>query len=164
VTGKIARIERHTNSDLLLTFDDGKQHLIEGPSDLDPGRRYEFVQSQLERYMLIDKTLRNEIKTAFDIHKMWLDDLSPTKSSREVVPPAFAEWVMAFLAPENSVQCQLGDLHEMFQKNANRIGEKQARRKYWKQVARSITPLVWQWLKRIFVTVLLEVFRSKAGL
>jgi hypothetical protein len=57
------------------------------------------------------------------------------------------------------------DLHEMFQKNAERYGTKQARRKYWIEVARSFGPLLWQWLKRIgFFTVLIDYFRSKIGL
>jgi len=69
------------------------------------------------------------------------------------------------LAPKDSVQALLGDLHEMFRKNANRLGERQARRKYWMQVAASFAPLLWQWLKRIgFFTVLVDYFRSKLGL
>jgi hypothetical protein len=165
VTGKIVQIERLKNGDLLLTFDDDKKHLIEGPPGVNPGRRYKSVAAELERHLQIDKKLRSPIKDAWEIHEMWLDEQSATKSTREVAPPAFAELVISFLAPKNSVQSQLGDLQEMFRKNADRFGEKQARRIYWKQVARSIAPLLWQWLKRLgFFTVVLEYFRSKMGL
>jgi hypothetical protein len=80
-------------------------------------------------------------------------------------PPALAELAISLLAPKNSAQALLGDLQEMFQKNAHRFGEKQARRKYWMQVASSLAPLVWHWLKRIgFFTFLIDYCRSKLGL
>lgn len=79
-------------------------------------------------------------------------------------PPMLAELFISFLAPKNSAQGLLGDLEEMFQKNADRYGAKQARRKYWMEVARSFGPLLWQWLKRIgFFTVLIDYFRAKFG-
>jgi hypothetical protein len=77
----------------------------------------------------------------------------------------FAELFISYLAPKNLGQAFLGDLQEMFQKNVDRFGEKQARRKYWMQVASSLGPLIWQWLKRIgFFTVLIDYFRTKLGL
>jgi hypothetical protein len=80
-------------------------------------------------------------------------------------PPVLAELLMSFLAPKNSAQVQLGDLEEMFRKNAECYGEKAARRKYWMEVARSFGPLLLQWLERVsFVTVLIDYFRSKLGL
>jgi hypothetical protein len=82
-----------------------------------------------------------------------------------VAPPAFAEFLISYLAPKDSAQAFLGDLQEIFQKNAGRFGEGQARRKYWIQVAISFGPLVWQWLKRVgFFTVLIDYFRAKFGL
>jgi hypothetical protein len=79
-------------------------------------------------------------------------------------PPVLAELFISFLAPKNSAQALLGDLQEMFEKNAERYGAKQARWKYWIEVVRSFGPLLWQWLKRVgFFTVLIDYFRSKFG-
>jgi hypothetical protein len=72
---------------------------------------------------------------------------------------------VSFFAPKNLAQSFLGDLEEMYQKNAERFGEAHARRKYWMQVASSLGPLLWQWLKRVgFFTILIDYFRSKLGL
>src|ERR1700733_6000513 len=156
------KIQRLKDCTLILTCAGGTRHVIDAPVG---AGRLKYIETELGRYLEIDRRIRSPINTVFDIHEMWVEGLSGADFFRQVAPPAFAEWVMPFLAPENSVQSQLGDLHEMFQKNAHRIGERQARRKYWKQVARSIIPALWQWLKRIsIVTVLLDVFRSKAGL
>jgi hypothetical protein len=82
-----------------------------------------------------------------------------------VAPPLLAELFISFLVPKNSAQAQLGDLQEMFQKNAARYGERRARREYWMEVARSLGPLLLQWLKRVgFFTILIDYFRSKFGL
>jgi hypothetical protein len=79
-------------------------------------------------------------------------------------PPAVATFLLAFIAPKNTVQAFLGDLEEIFHKNAASLGERQARRQYWMQVFASIGPLAWQWLKRVgFFTVLIDYFRSKLG-
>lgn len=80
-------------------------------------------------------------------------------------PPATAAFLLAFIAPKNSAQAQLGDLEEIFQKNVDRFGEREARRLYWFEVARSFGPLVWQWVKRMgFVTLVVDYVRSKFGL
>jgi hypothetical protein len=53
----------------------------------------------------------------------------------------------------------------MFESNVARLGERQARRKYWMQVASSLLPLLWQWIKRIgLITMLVDYLRSKIGL
>lgn len=86
----------------------------------------------------------------------------PAKRSH---PPAPAAFLLAFIAPKNSAQALLGDLEEMFQKNADRFGDSQARRMYWFEVARSLRPLVWQWIKRMgLVTLVIDYVRSKFGL
>ncbi len=80
-------------------------------------------------------------------------------------PPPFAELLISALAPKNTAQAQLGDLQEIFQKNAARFGEKQAGRMYWMQVAASAWPLIWTWIKRIgLFTALADYVRSKFGL
>jgi hypothetical protein len=89
----------------------------------------------------------------------------PTPPSKRCSPPATAAFLLAFIAPKNTVQAFLGDLEEVFHKNAARLGERQARRQYWMQVFASLGPLAWQWLKRVgFVTVLVDYFRAKFGL
>jgi hypothetical protein len=75
-------------------------------------------------------------------------------------PPAVAKWLILFLAPESSADALLGDLDEMFQRNVESFGEEYARRKYWKQVFKSLVP----WLKRLIVTVVAGYVRSKLGL
>lgn len=80
-------------------------------------------------------------------------------------PPFLAELLISNLAPKSTAQAQLGDLQEMFEMNVARIGEQQARRKYWMQAASSLLPLLLQWAKRISLfTVLIDYFRSKLGL
>lgn len=87
-----------------------------------------------------------------------------TEADTHRSPPFLAEYLISFLAPEKSAQAQLGDLQELFEKNVARIGERQARRKYWVEVARSFGPLLLQWGKRIgFFTVLIDYFRAKFG-
>lgn len=86
------------------------------------------------------------------------------KLQNSASPPPFAELIISCLAPKNTAQAQLGDLHEMFESNIARLGEQQARRKYWMQVASSLWPLLLQWLKRIgFITMLVDYLRSKIG-
>ncbi|MDA9401741.1 permease prefix domain 2-containing transporter [Bradyrhizobium sp. CCBAU 45389] len=90
------------------------------------------------------------------------DSSAPPKRS---TPPAAAAFLLAFIAPKNSAQALLGDLEEIFQRNAIRLGEPQARRMYWFEVARSFGPLLWQWIKRMgFVTLVVDYVRSKFGL
>jgi hypothetical protein len=87
------------------------------------------------------------------------------RTGERASPPALAEMFISMLAPKNSAQAQLGDLQEMFEANVERLGEREARRKYWMQVANSFGPLLWQWMKRLgFFTVLVDYFRSKLGL
>jgi hypothetical protein len=108
-----------------------------------------------------------QIRMAHAVVQVQVDTLAAKENiqSKTSSPPLFAEMFLSFLAPKNSAQAQLGDLQEMFEKNAERFGEKQARRKYWMQVAQSLAPLLWQWLKRVgFFTVLVDYFRSKLGL
>jgi hypothetical protein len=91
-------------------------------------------------------------------------DIMQQAGKERATPPVLAELFISIMAPKNSAQGLLGDLQEMFEKNAERHGAKQARRKYWIEVARSFGPLLWQWLKRVgFFTVLIDYFRSKFG-
>jgi hypothetical protein len=107
-----------------------------------------------------------DLMEAQEILQRNVEALKKERSKPKVVaPPPLAEFLVSFLAPKNSAQSFLGDLQEMYQKNAERLGEAQARRKYWIEVARSFGPLLWQWLKRVgFFTVLIDYFRSKFGL
>ena len=80
-------------------------------------------------------------------------------------PPPQATFLLALVAPKNSVQALLGDLEEIFQKNTERFGETRARRMYWFEVARSVGPSIWRWLTRLgVITFLVDYVRSKFGL
>jgi hypothetical protein len=66
------------------------------------------------------------------LDKLFLPEASAKGFGRakSIAPPAIAEFFISFLAPKGSGQAFLGDLQEMFQKNVDRFGEQQARRKY----------------------------------
>jgi hypothetical protein len=112
--------------------------------------------------------LRARLKALdLDIRPLSHEDIKMLKSEEEQrkSPPFLAELCISFFVPKGSAQALLGDLQEMFQRNVERLGEKQARRKYWMQVIASFGPLFWQWLKRIGIfTVIFDYFRSKFGL
>lgn len=136
---------------------------------------YHYATSKIALGNLyLQKELENSIELTRDEHAKLIDELqklheragtlAPLSPSR-CSPPAVAAFLLAFIAPKNTVQPFLGDLEEMFHENVARLGEGQAKRKYWMQVAASVGPLLWQWLKRIgFFTVLVDYFRSKFGL
>jgi hypothetical protein len=130
----------------------------------DPQMRGKIID-QTVRSFLADrarKRIRSEITAEFD---RVVSIAEKASMSSPASPPMLAEFLISCLAPKNSAQAMLGDLQEMFEQNAGRFGEKQARRKYWMQVASSIVPLVWRWVKRLgLLTLLVDYFRSKFGL
>lgn len=75
-------------------------------------------------------------------------------------PPAWGEALIALLAPKRHVEAQLGDMQEVFERNKANYGEAVARRMYWRQVARSVGPL----LGRLIIRAVIEYARSKIGL
>jgi hypothetical protein len=106
----------------------------------------------------------NELLEAEEFLQLHLESLRK-KKTKTLAPPMLAEFIVSFFAPKNLAQSFLGDLQEMYQKNAERFGEAHARREYWMQVASSLGPLLWQWLKRVgFFTILIDYFPSKLGL
>jgi hypothetical protein len=141
---------------------------LEGLPPAGAGRQA-AIEDAIQRYFT-ERTFRDQ-------HKALTARIAELKAKTDVLaakaaetethssPPFLAELLIAHLAPKNSAQAQLGDLQEMFEKNVARIGERQARLKYWIEVARSFGPLLWQWLKRVgLFTVLIDYFRSKLGL
>jgi hypothetical protein len=105
------------------------------------------------------------LRARLDMLRASADMLQANAACKEpAAPPMLAELFISFLAPKNSAQGLLGDLQEMFQKNAERFGERQARRKYWIEVARSFGPLLWQWLKRIVAVAVSAYFAYFASL
>jgi hypothetical protein len=133
--------------------------IIEGlPHD---GTTRGSIIEQTVSSFLVDRArrrLRSELTAEFD-------KVISVAEKASTSPPMLAEFLISCLAPKNTAQALLGDLQEMFEQNAERFGEKQARRKYWMQVANSVLPLVWHWLKRLgFLTFLVDYFRSKLGL
>ncbi|WP_445222473.1 permease prefix domain 2-containing transporter [Bradyrhizobium sp. Pa8] len=138
-----------------------------------------FTDEALKHVLHFDHEIRgrlveNMIKLTAEEHKLLVAELAKLEANatqlappatKRATPPAPAEFLLAFIAPKNSAQAFLGDLEELFQKNAERFGEPQARRMYWFEVARSFGPLVWQWIKRMgFVTLVVDYVRSKFGL
>jgi hypothetical protein len=123
-----------------------------------------FLQKDIESARKAHVEIRAQIKAIEERLEIVAEELAPPPHKRSS-PPASAALLLAFIAPKHSAQALLGDLEEMFQKNADRFGEDRARRLYWFEVARSIGPLVWQWVKRMgFITLLVDYFRSKFGL
>jgi hypothetical protein len=105
--------------------------------------------------------------TRADLARLSEEDIKTLKpkEKRRSSPPAVAVLFVSFLAPENAAQAMLGDFEEMYQKNVERLGEVEARRKYWIQVAASAWPLLRRWLTRIgFFAFLINYVRSKFGL
>jgi hypothetical protein len=152
------------NGDVILhfTLEDGMtEHVkVRGLPELRNGRA-EMIYRTAESIVIHERQQRRRLSLRGAVEKAEVKG----KEKQTIAPPPLAELVISFLAPKNSVQAQLGDLQEMFQKNADRFGERQARRKYWKQVAVSLAPLIWKWLKRIgFFTFVVDYFRSKLGL
>jgi hypothetical protein len=148
--------------DLMIVNEDGEVDVI--AVHLPPlGPRQELIDAAI-RSVVYNRRARFEYEHAR--LRVQIDELRAGLTREErAAPPMLAELFISFLAPKNSAQGLLGDLQEMFQKNAERYGTKQARRKYWIEVGRSFGPLLWQWLKRIgFFTVLIDYFRAKFGL
>ena len=146
-----------------INFEDGGHHTI--TVALPPntgGVERDLLIRQAVNTVAIERKARLEsrkLRAHFEDLKAKSDD------ERANTPPLLAELLISILAPKKTAQTQLGDLEEMFQKNATRYGEAQARRKYWREVARSLAPLLLQWGKRIgFFTVLFDYFRAKLGL
>jgi hypothetical protein len=87
------------------------------------------------------------------------------EEERQPSPPAVAEALMQLLGPKRSINAQLGDLQEMFNTDILRFGDRRARRRYWLQVIRSITPFVVQKFKRLsFIGIIIDYGRTKLGL
>jgi hypothetical protein len=123
-----------------------------------------FIQKEIESARNEHEKLRIMIKAAQERLDKVSQQSAPQLPKRSS-PPATAAFLLAFIAPKNSAQALLGDLEEIFQKNAERFGDSQARRMYWFEVARSMGPLIWQWIKRMgFITLVVDYFRSKFGL
>ncbi|UGY03122.1 permease prefix domain 2-containing transporter [Bradyrhizobium quebecense] len=83
----------------------------------------------------------------------------------EARPPALAETVFLLLASEVTVEAQLGDLQEMFNKNVDLYGQRTARLKYWRQVTRAVWPALLRLAKRVGVFgIVADYIRAKLGL
>ena len=76
-----------------------------------------------------------------------------------------AEAFLSIFMPKRFSEAQLGDMQEIFEANVERHGLSRATRLYWYEVARSIVPITFHWLKRIgIVAVLVDYSRKKIGL
>jgi hypothetical protein len=92
-----------------------------------------------------------------------LRDLDKKIASKS--PPAVAETLFELLAPETTVESQLGDMQELFESHAERYGRARAQRFYWVQVLRAIAPSAWRALTKWgFIGALVEFGRRKLGL
>jgi hypothetical protein len=122
-----------------------------------------FLQREIEQN--VERAREEHTKLIAMINALEARELKgPATPAEKSAPPAVAAFLLAFIAPKNTVQAFLGDLEEVFHKNAASLGEPQARRQYWMQVFASLGPLTWQWLKRIgFLTLLVDYVRAKLG-
>lgn len=123
---------------------------------------HEFMYSIGRDYEARKEFQRKKLELQARIH-----DLKAKIDTREkpASPPILAEMLISLIAPEKTAQVQLGDLQEMFQKNVERCGEREARRMYWIQVTDSALPLLWGWIKRLgLFTFFVDYVRSKLGL
>lgn len=70
-------------------------------------------------------------------------------------PPRFAALLLVLILPEREKETLRGDLVEEYNLVVASLGERRARRWYWKQMARSVAPLLWasfrrgDWLKTL---------------
>jgi hypothetical protein len=158
--------EEFTEIEIRIEGDD-RCHVIQVPNSLSSAARSLYLRR--EASALIHRRHGHNFQGRVEFRGDELQDvwhlakahIRPSKAASVIAPPAFAQIVISFLAPKNTVQALLGDLQEMFQKNADRFSDKQARRMYWMQVV----PLIWQGAKRLgFLAVLVDYFRSKFGL
>lgn len=155
--------------DLVVQYEDGEsEHIVvkipqgEGNNYRDLYLRSVVLSLEHDR---ADIRAQNALRQQADALRQRIHELTErVEQEKQISPPLLAEFFIAFLAPKNSAQAQLGDLQQMFHANVQRLGERQARRKYWMQVAGSIRPLLWQWLKRVgFLTIVVHFIRSKFG-
>jgi len=115
-----------------------------------------FLQREVEQQVELARDEHMKLVAMLEELKVKIDEV-PAPPPKRCTPPATATFLLAFIAPKNTVQAFLGDLEEVFHKNAVRFGERQARRQYWMEVFASLGPLTWQWFKRIgFLTVLVD--------
>lgn len=120
--------------------------------------KFRTVRTELTN---LDRTLLSAHNAINDMRK------KPLVASRGKLasPPALGEALISLFAPKKFVKAQLGDLQEMFETNQIKFGADRASRLYWYEVARSIGPLMFNWLKRIgFVAFIIEYGRAKLGL
>lgn len=79
-----------------------------------------------------------------------------------VAPPALAEAFISIFMPRRFSEAQLGDMQEIFEANAIRHGLSRAKRLYWYEVARSVGPIMFHWLKRVgFIALLVATAGRK---
>ncbi len=134
------------------------EQILVGGLPLDRQRRLVMIEATVAS-VLANRALR---QSSADL-KVRLESLA-SRIGEPICPPVFAELLISWLAPENTAQALLGDLQEMFENNVSRLGERQARRKYWMQVVVSFRPLGWQWIKRTtLLSLLVDYFRSRMG-
>lgn len=159
--------------------DDDKQDKLQRHVFLSFTHRVELTTKKVALVnLLLQKEIENQVKLTREEHEKLTakireiqegldvtEHIAPPPLPKRTSPPASAALLLAFIAPKNSAQALLGDLEEMFQKNADKFGEDRARRMYWLEAARSVGPIVWQWVKRMgFITLLVEYVRRKFNL
>ncbi|MDD1536097.1 MULTISPECIES: permease prefix domain 2-containing transporter [unclassified Bradyrhizobium] len=80
-------------------------------------------------------------------------------------PPRFAEFLFSLLASKTTVDAELGDMQELFERRLKAHGKARARMLYWSQVLRAISPGVWRFVRKWgLIGFLIDYGRSKLGL
>jgi hypothetical protein len=64
-------------------------------------------------------------------------------------PPAFAEFLLRFVARTKHQKAALGDLNETFNRDCKQYGRARAVRNYWGEALQSLWPLFWRMISRV---------------
>lgn len=92
----------------------------------------------------------------------WRD---PPQALSTRAPPRLAEFLFSLLASKKTVNAELGDMQELFERRVKTHGVPRARMLYWSQVLRAVGPGVWRFVRKWgLIGFLIDYGRSKLGL
>lgn len=109
---------------------------------------------------IIEATEQEKLRIIGEAYEKFLRFNASTMMALEEVapatPPAMPEFFLAMLLPSDTAAAMLGDFSERFAVEASdpKIGERNARVRYWGRALRSVGPLTWACLKRLGVIAL----------
>jgi hypothetical protein len=125
-------------------------------TEYSPAGEMAFVQQQ------IDLICEERRWTPQPFHIDYLKELETGLPISE--PPRTAERLFGIFAPKDTVDAQLGDLQQLYERDCFSLGEKRARERFNIRVLRSLVPLALQKAKRLgIIALLIEIGRRKFG-